>query len=193
MSPGVATCFSAERLAARLPRPGRWRPYPAARDRAAWEAVHPATRDHLLGQAAKSLADPWPVLTATGYARFFADGDRQGYERPYFARRSRLGAAVLAAALAGPTPERVGDILDGVWLLCEETSWCVPAHELFARRGHTPLPDPARPCVDLFAAETAALLGYADLIAGDLIEPMARRRLRDEVKARVLGPYRDSD
>jgi hypothetical protein len=119
--------------------------------------VHAATRDHLLGQAAKLLADPWPVLTATGYARFFADGDRQAYERPYFARRGRLGAAVLAAALAGPTPERVADIVDGVWLLCEETSWCIPAGELFAQRENSRLPDPARPCVDLFAAETAAL------------------------------------
>jgi len=44
--------------------------------------------------------------------------------------------------------------------------------------------------------ETAALLAYTDLLAGDLIEssaPMARRRLRDEVRARVLGPYRDND
>ena len=34
-------------------------------------------REHLLGQAARVLASPWPVLTATGYARFFTDGDRQ--------------------------------------------------------------------------------------------------------------------
>jgi hypothetical protein len=40
------------------------------------------------------------------------------------------------------------------------------------------------------------LLACTDLLAGDLIEavaPIARRRLRDEIKARVLGPYRDSD
>jgi hypothetical protein len=139
---------------------------------------------------------PRPVLTATGYARFFTDGDRQAYERPYFARRDRLGAAVLTAALSGPSPSRVGDIIDGVGLLCEETSWCLPAHHLFARRSSSPLPDPVEPCVDLFAAETAALLAYTDLLAGGLIEqvaPVARRRLCEEVKARVLDPYRDSD
>ncbi|HEX2819728.1 MAG TPA: heparinase II/III family protein [Streptosporangiaceae bacterium] len=194
MSSGVlAACFSPERLAARLPRPGSWRPYPALQERARWDAVHAATRDHLLGQAARILAHPWPVLTASAYVRFFADGDRQAYERPYFARRSRLGAAVLTAALAGPTAERLGEIVDGVWLLCEETSWCVPAHHLFAREDSTPLPDPARPVIDLFAAETAALLAYTDLLAGDLIEPSVRRRLRDEVRARVLDPYRDED
>jgi Heparinase II/III-like protein len=197
MSSGmIAACFSPERLAARLPRPGSWRPYPAVRDRAAWDAVHPATREHLLGQAARMLASAWPVLTATGYARFFTDGDRQAYERPYFTRRDRLGAAVLTAALSGPSPSRVGDIIDGVWLLCEETSWCLPAHHLFARRSSSPLPDPAEPCVDLFAAETAGLLAYTDLLAGDLIEqaaPVARRRLHEEVKTRVLDPYRNSD
>ncbi|MDQ2811440.1 MAG: heparinase II/III-family protein [Actinomycetota bacterium] len=194
MSPGVlATCFSPERLAARLPRPGSWRPYPALQDRAPWDAVQAATRDHVLGQAARILANPWPVLTASAYARFFTDGDRQAYEKPYFARRSRLGAAVLTAALAGPTSERLRDVTDGIWLLCEETSWCVPAAELVARQDGARLPDPARPVVDLFAAETAALLAYTDLLAGDLIEPILRRRLRDEVRARVLDPYRDSD
>jgi len=197
MSSGVlAACFSAERLAARLPPPGSWHPYPAIPDRAAWEAVHPATRDHVLAQAARLLASPWPVLTASDYARFHRDGDRQTYERPYFARRSRLAAAVLTAALAGPAPERIADILDGVWLLSEETSWCLPSADLFARQDGAALPDPARPCVDLFAAETAALLACTDLLAGDLIDavaPVARSRLRDEVQARVLGPYRDSD
>jgi len=197
MSAGVlAACFSPERLAARLVPPGSWRPYPAVLDRAAWDGVPAATRDHLLGQAARILADPWPLLTATDYGRFSRDGDRRAYERPYFARRTRLGAAVLAAALAGPTPELLDDVIDGVWLLCEETSWCLPAADLFARRAGQPLPDPAQPCVDLFAAETAALLAYTDLLAGDLIEaaaPVARRRLRDEVRARVLGPYRDND
>ena len=44
MSSGTITaCFFPERLAARLPRPGSWRPYLAARDRAAWDAVEPAT------------------------------------------------------------------------------------------------------------------------------------------------------
>lgn len=191
--PGIADCFSPERLAAGLGHARSWRPHPAVQDRAAWNAINRSTRDHLLGQAARILADPWPVLTASAYRRFFEDGDRQSFERPYFERRRRLGAAVLAAALAGPTTERLSEIVDGIWLLCEETSWCLPAHDLFARKGKTHLPDPARPCLDLFAAETAALLAYIDLLIGDLLEPVVRGRLRDQVKARVLDPYRNDD
>lgn len=189
----IAGCFSADRLAARLPSPGSWRPYPEIQNRAAWEAVHAPTRDQLLSQATRFLTRPWAVLTATGYGRFHKDGDRLAYERPYFARRNRLAAALLTAALAGPSEERLDEIIDGVWLLCEETSWCVPATNLFARQAGQPLPDPAQPFIDLFAAETAALLAYTDVLAGDLLGTVVRRRLRDEVKARVLGPYRDSD
>jgi hypothetical protein len=31
----------------------------------------------MFGQAARLLASPWPVLTATDYARFSRDEDRQ--------------------------------------------------------------------------------------------------------------------
>jgi len=115
VSSGVlGACFAAERLSARPLRPGSWHPYPAIPNRAARDAVHPATRDHMFGQAARLLASPWPVLTATDYARFSRDEDRQTYERPYFARRSQLAAAVLTAALASPAPERIADVIDGV-------------------------------------------------------------------------------
>jgi hypothetical protein len=187
----LASCFTGARLAEHLPSPGAWRPYPSAADRAAWARVPPAGRDYVRRQAASILAEPWPVLTAGAYARFSEDGDREAYERPYFARRNRLGAAVITSALAGPASELTSEIIDGVWLLCEETSWCLPAHE-----PNVPLPDPAEPYVDLFAAETASLLAWTDLLAGDLIEARAgivRRRMRDAVRERVLRPYRERD
>ena len=110
------------------------------------------TREQLLAQTAPVSQQPWPLLTATAYGRFKADGDRQEYERPYFARRDKLMAAVITAILTGDTS--TADITDGVWLLCEETSWCLPAHQPGG------LPDPDHPHVDLFAAETAALLAW---------------------------------
>ena len=79
------------------------------------------------------------------------------------------------------------EINDGVWLLCEETSWCLPAHQPGA------LPDPARPVVDLFAAETAALLAYVDHLAGNSLDPLVRRRLRDRVSSRVIRPFLERD
>ena len=138
------------------------------------------TSEHLLAQTVPISQKPWPLLTATAYARFNADGDRQAYERPYFARRDKLTAAVITAILTGNTS--TADITDGVWLLCEETSWCLPAHQPGG------LPDPDDPHVDLFAAETAALLAWTALLTGEHED-----RVRREVKVRVLDPYRARD
>jgi hypothetical protein len=173
----LASCFTPARLAAHL---HTWQPYPPVTDRAFWNRVPQETREHLLTQVAPALAGKWPLLTATEYARFGRDGDRQAYERPYFARRNRLTAALLTAILTGNSSS---DITDGVWLLCEESTWCLPAHQPGAG-----LPDPDDPYVDLFAAETAALLAWTTLLTG-----ANEGRVRREIRTRVLDPYRARD
>jgi hypothetical protein len=174
----LANCFTDGRLAEHL-RP--WRPYPPIADRRYWDRVPQETREHLLALTVPMSQQPWPLLTATAYARFNADGNRQEYERPYFARRDKLIAAVVSALLTGNTSS--GEITDGAWLLCEETTWCMPAHQ-----PGPGLPDPDAPHVDLFAAETAALLAWIALLTGENEE-----RIRREVKLRVLDPYRARD
>ncbi|MFF1920602.1 heparinase II/III family protein [Streptomyces sp. NPDC058221] len=131
------------------------------------------------------------------FARFARDGDRAGYQTPVFARRARLARAVLATAM---TPEKtsrraafVDEVMDGVWNLCEETTWAWPAHD-FRVLGprHGLLPDPHHPTLDLGASGTAVLLALTDAIVGDELDrcdPLVRRRLRAEVSARVLRPY----
>ncbi len=69
-----------------------------------------------------------------------------------------------------------------MWLLCEETTWCLPAHQPGG------LPDPDNPQVDLFAAETAALLAWTAALTGE-----HEARVRREVQRRVLDPYRVRD
>jgi Heparinase II/III-like protein len=170
----LADCFTAGRLAGHL-RP--WRPYPPIADRRYWGRVPEETRAHLLAQTAPIGLRPWPLLTASAYGRFKSTGDRQEYERPYIARRDKLTAAVVTAILTGNTS--TAEITDGGWLLCEETSWCLPAHQPGAG-----LPDPDEPHVDLFAAETAALLAWTVLLTGE-----HEARVRREVKIRVLDPY----
>lgn len=178
----LADCFTDGRLAEHL-RP--WRPYPPAADRGYWERVPPETRERLLAQTVPMGEKPWPLLTATAYARYKADGDRQTYERPYFARRDKLIAAVITAILTGDAGS--ADITDGVWLVCEETTWCMPAHQPSAGR-YGGLPDPDHPHVDLFAAETAALLAWTAVLTGE-----HQARVRREVSLRVLDPYRARD
>lgn len=154
--------------------------------------MDPADRAELLAVADTLAADSWPVLLAADYAAYHRTGDRIGYEEPYFARRTRVAASVLAAGLTGED-RWVRDAVDGLWLICEETTWTIPAHATEAHRRGSALVDPADRDLDLFCAETGALLAWADHVLGDHLDdvsPTVRPRLRREVSTRVLDPFR---
>lgn len=141
-----------------------------------------------------------PSLTYSLYRQFAHTGERAGYERPYFARRSRLTRAVVELILGDETQrETIHDLL---WSICEETSWVLPAHE-----GPTPDFGPFKPwpdtwpwgtnslltrepdSIDLFAAETGAGLAETVYLLADVLAPEVVQRVRQEVDRRIFKPY----
>ncbi|WP_448062342.1 heparinase II/III domain-containing protein [Cellulomonas hominis] len=170
-------------------------PVPPATDRAAWDAVDRPTLDSLVARAGADLGRPWPVTSASTFARLHRDGDRDAHEQRVFARQHRLTrAAVLAAAR--PLDDLLDEVADGVLLLCEQTSWCWPAHDRFAAGDERVLPDVTRPFLDLGAGEVAGQLAWVDHLLGDALDarwPGLRERIRHEVDTRVLRPFEDRD
>lgn len=165
-----------------------WKPFPRLRDRASWEALPAELRAAYAAEGERALAAPWPVLTATRYLDFFRDGNRSRYEEPYFRRRGMLRALVAAECTEGKG-RFLDAAADGLWLLCEESSWCLPAH--IGQAGEPDLTDGERHVVDLFAAETAAQLAWSAYLLGDALDgvsPRIRRRLEREIESRVLAP-----
>ena len=166
-------------------------PVPAASDRATWAAAHPETVRDLLGRAEPERGTPWPVPLAHDYARYFRDGDRDTYERIIFARERRLTrAAVLAATTLDPL--WIDEVADGATLLCEQSSWCWPAHDDTYRRHGAVVPTVTDPYLDLGAGEVAAQLAWVDQLLGDQLDrqvPGLRARIRYEVDRRVLMPF----
>lgn len=158
-------------------------------DPAEWAAGPAAAR--LRAEAAAEAADPWPPAPAHAWARFRLDGGRVEYEDAQFARARRLTRAVVAA-LAESSESSLAAVLDGVILLCEQSSWCWPAHDdAFDARGDV-LPDVARPVVDLGAGEILAQLAWVDAVLGAALEtryPGVRYRLRREATWRVFDPF----
>jgi len=87
-------------------------------------------------------------------------------------------------------------IINGVWALCEESYWGVPAHNRPRFFEGSGLPDTTDHYVDLFAAETGALLSWTHyLLRSSLSEevPVVLDRIEREVQARILQPYRERD
>jgi len=125
---------------------------------------------------------------------YVRDGNRRRYEKLLFSRRGKLVLLVLGELLEGHG--RFTDaIADGLWLICEESYWGVPAHVGAQKRG-AGLPDVTEPTVDLFAAETGALLAWTNYLRGDRLDavhPLVHERLRLEVDRRILTPNLDRD
>ncbi|MDR0416999.1 MAG: heparinase II/III family protein, partial [Propionibacteriaceae bacterium] len=170
---------------------------PPAADRAVWSAerLDAPTLAAVRGQAQAALCQPWPQPLAHAAARFHRDGDRVEYESAVFARQRRLTAAAVMAAVErdGPGADTwLDEVADGLILLCEQSSWCWPAHDDTWQRHGAVLPTTADPFVDLGAAEVVAQLAYADHLLGPDLDrryPGLTARLRREAAQRVFEPF----
>ena len=190
----LAATYTPEVIASALLAPGSWHPYPKAGDAAGWAKVPEAVRAAHIRLAEKGLGADWPAPKASVFLDFVRDGNRTRYESVSFGRRVRLANLVIAEAIEGKG-RFVDDILDGVWTICEESFWGVPAHVGAQKRGPG-LPDITEPVVDLFAAETGMLLAWTDSLVGASlarVSPLVRERIRLEIDRRVLTPCLERD
>ena len=172
----------------------QWKPYPTAADRPVWEALPNSVRRAQLAYGEQALARGWPLLEASNYLKYARVGNRDQYEGPYFARRDILGTLVIAECVEGKG-RFLDAITNAVWSICEESSWVVPAH-INAQRAGSGLPDTSEPVVDLFDAETAALVAWTVYLVGEQlasVSPLIAPRLVREIQARILVPNLERD
>jgi hypothetical protein len=166
-----------------------WRPFP--KDAAAWQHVSEEQRGAFIAAADRELGTGWSTVPATAFLAYGRVGDRSGADGLTNQRRKKLGL-LLAGELLEGRGRFLDAIADGVWVICEESFWGSVAH--LGEQG--PLPDVRDPIVDLFAAETGALLAWTDYLVGDRLDavnPRIRERLRLEVNRRVLTPALERD
>ncbi len=167
-------------------------PVPEALQREAWMALPDTRRAALIAAARARLETPWPDLPPALYRAFTETGDRTGFETRYFARRLILNDLVLGECAEG-AGQFTAAIIAGIELICDETGWQLPAHNTHIRDTPCqPLPDPARPVVDLFAAETGAQLALIAHLLGaelDAAAPGLTDRIDAEIATRFVAPY----
>ncbi len=167
-------------------------PAPPASDRAFWTSLPEPLTFRLLVGGEAAFGRPWPVLTASAYCAFTRTGNRIDYETAYFARRRRVNALALAELVEG-RGRLVDTLIDGINLLLEESGWQLPAHNTHVRDTPCdPLPDPDRPVIDLFAAETGAQLAVIASLLGPVLDwaaPGIVRRIDREIETRITRPY----
>ena len=169
-----------------------YRPFAPAASRAAWQALPQQVENRFLRAGEAELAKPLAPLPLALWLDFIRTGQRAAWEDAYFSRRVRLCALVCAECVEHEG-RFVDAIADTVWAVCEESAWQLPAHNSYIRdTPQLPLPDTAKPIVDLFAAETGALLALTRYLLApelDAAAPGITARMERELNARILAPY----
>lgn len=152
-------------------------------------------RESLLKTALSALSEEIPSLYATEYMMFRRDGNRSIFEKKYFRRRQMLLELAVAEHVEGKGrfADRLADL---VWLVCEETTWVVPAHNKYSVSGQAS----ALPCdfrgetdyIDLFSAATGAILAVVYFLCKDALDgasPLLCERILRELDRRIVRPF----
>lgn len=166
--------------------------YPPASNRKAWESVPEDYRKRLVEAGEKALGYKFSPIYASDFMEFCRTGNRSRYEEKLFKRRTVLNALVLAEC-AEYQGRFLDDIINTIFLICEETAWQLPAHNTYVRDApqHI-LPDVTRPVLDLFAAETGAIAAMTEYLLRDAfhsVSPVISRMIDDNLENRVFKPY----
>lgn len=159
-----------------------YHPYPKTPDE--WQAAVPdSVLKDIVKNGEKLLDFKFEAISGTTSLDFVRSGDRERHGKLSYGKRNALTDLILAESVENKG-RFVEAIMNGVWSICEESYWGVPAHI----RG---LPDVENPVVDLFSAETAAILGMADYFVGeklDKISKLLRKRIYYETNKRIFEP-----
>ena len=168
----------------------KWVKYPAYSDRAGWDALFGQFKDSYINHGNDLMDYQWHVVKATDYLEFERTGDRAAMENPYYSDTHAMASFFLAEMAEGKG-RFIDPLIDGVFHICEMTSWTASAHNVQQRTGRS-LPSYDQPVLDLREAEMGHLLSWIYYFMKDefdKVDPEIARRLRHELQVKVLDPY----
>jgi hypothetical protein len=139
-----------------------------------------------IDNVSKLLKKPLLDVPDSLFLEFSTNGNRTHWQDAEFERRNRIAKFTLAEAL-----ENRGRFLPAIeqtiQVLCAEKTWVYPAHDGSLKNFHGEIITP-----ELGATGLAAELAEADFVLGDKLSPATRQLIRDNIRRRVLTPFRDS-
>lgn len=163
--------------------------FPKGSDREYWNSLN---HDAHIKEAENYLGFDWPIIKAADYITYRTTGNRTQQEIPHFTRRTALISLVLGE-ICEYKGRFIPDIVDGLFLICEETFWGVSAH--YPNHVNDMLPDAENCYIDLFVGETASTVALTYYLLYDELNdycPDILKRIEYEMERRVFKPYLSS-
>ena len=106
---------------------GIYNKYPDISDRAHWDYLSDELKSNLIKAGEEAKKEPWTQLLISDFREFSKTGNRVRFEDKYFPRRRKLNKLIMAECVQNEG-KFLDDILDGLYLILEETTWCLPPH-----------------------------------------------------------------
>ena len=174
-----------------------WVKYPAYTDRAAWEAIPAERREATIKAGEKYLGYDWPNVLPSMYLEFTRTGDRAVVDSRISQRLSALRALFFAELVEGKG-RFMDDIINGVFMYCEQTYWGSSAHFYLYEYPHnvsnpsTVIPDKSNPIIDLTTGDVTSTLSWVWYFLHeefDKVSPVINQRFMSEMRKKILDPY----
>ncbi|MFA9464570.1 MAG: heparinase II/III family protein [Velocimicrobium sp.] len=170
----------------------KFNPFSSITNRSFWNLLDLTWQKQTLQLGETYVGFSYPYLSALDYMEFSRTGNRANYETKFFSKRHALNALILAECVENKG-RFLDDIVNGIFSICDESSWCLPPHNSYIRDTlQLPLPDTSAPVLDLFACETASVLATAYYLLKDVLDdisPFITKRIQYELKHRIFTPY----
>lgn len=113
---------------------------------------------------------------------FWTTGNRTIYEKGFNLVRARVLYSAILSLIYPENEEYLDVLMDSISAVCDEYSWCLPAHH-----GKLEVNDNAR--IDLTAATTAAHLAEIYTVLEDRLEPLIKNRIKAEIDRRIVNTF----
>ena len=171
-------------------------PFPAYSDREKWQNLSQELKDYYIQNADELKNYKWPVMPASMYMEFVRNGNRSNFQSLFTKRRMSLFILMMAECIEGKG-EYLDNIIDLVWMICEESTWVIPAHNNQNNRSSGAVVDIEKGVIiDLTAAETGSLMSWVYYFLGNVLaeaSPIIKRRIEIEIEKRIIKPYLERD
>lgn len=171
-----------------------WILYPDYSDRESWEKFPASIRAKYIKDGEKYLDFNWPALKASDCLDYTRKGDDSAYSQILSQRRTAFESLVMAELMEGKG-RFMDQIINGVWLYCEQTFWGPPA-ALFLQKSGAKLPDVNDPTIELVTSNQGTTLAWTYYFfksAFDQIDPLISKKLEKAIKEKILEPFYTRD
>lgn len=142
-------------------------------------------------ESIRLLSEPIPELSYSLFNIFEQTGERLQYERAYFEKRRRLNTFAIMVWIDSENKEYREQLHNIIWSICNEYTWCLPAHFSYDKKTSYSLYSQQNEevVIDLFAAETGFALAEILQLIGEHLDPLIKKRVYQELYKRIFWPF----